>query len=240
VSEDLVRYISRLEKQVSTLQQVVAEHRHFRDPQWDEWTRLVNHYGRTEWDDHFRSGVIPAGYAWQGAPFGGAPGGAGGTLDYSFHGTYLRVICDVSPHFLATGVVAYADKWFVARCDTGNGTQVGIRADDGTNNNYAEIYLNPQNNNTVQVTFAFRAGGGAITTNASPSVRSDIPHVMMLVYNSGLPGFFGYTARESGRYDAQNNHTTGAIAWVPSRIGLLFRNNMGFSACVDFIYNEYD
>ncbi len=239
MSEELTRFVAQLGERVATLEQNVSEHRHWRDPQWDLWSRRVNSFARTSWDSHFRSGAIPAGYAWQGAPFGGAPGGAGGLLDFSFQGTYLRVICDASPHFLSRVVGSFLDKWFVARVDTGNGTTIGIRADDGTNNNYVEFYLNPGANNIVRPKFTFVTGGGAPVTNASPAVRSDIPHSLLLLYQSAVPQFAGFTTRESSRFDGDNNHQTGAIVWTPTRIGLILRNNAGFSACCDLIYNEY-
>lgn len=236
---EMVRDVVKMERELHKTRRQMAEHRHHRDPQWDLWTRKVNHYGRTEWSDHFRAGTIPTGFAWQGAPFGGAPGGAGGILDYSYRGTYLRVVCDASPHFLSRAVGSYADKWFVARVDTGYGSHVGIRCDDGTNNNYAEFYLWAGQNNCVSVSFTSVTGGGAAVTDNGPSVRSDLPHVLLLTYNNGLSTFYGYTSRESGRWDADPNHQI-AIAWVPARIGLIFRLTAGeFSSCCDLFYNEF-
>ena len=119
--------------------------------------------------DHFRSGVIPTGYAWQGAPFAGTPS----TITWSLAGDYLSLRPDNTAHrlFLSTAVANDAGAWsggtyFTARVATGHTTEIGIRLDDGSDNNYGEFYLTGVLGlGWARLDFRYRTGGGAVTTN---------------------------------------------------------------------------
>jgi hypothetical protein len=240
LSEELIRSLSKSQKRIARLEQVTAEHRHFRDPQWDEWCRRCNRYGRAQYTDHFRSGVIPTGYAWiNDGTFNGAPGGAGGELDYSHQGTYMAIVCDASPHFLATAITVYEWKHFMGRFCTARSTICGIRADDGTTNNYAQWFIEGNTDGSYTPTFSFRAGGGAVTSNTAMAV-SDTEFISLMLYHyADDPAFVGYTVNEAGSWSYPNGADTGVIAWTPTRIGLMY-SAAGYPCFTDLFYSTYE
>jgi hypothetical protein len=240
MSEDLVRSLAKSEKRLAQLEMATAEHRHYRDPQWDEWCRRCNRYGRANYTDHFRSGTIPTGYAWvSDGTFNGAPGGAGGTLNYSYNGTYMNIVCDNTPHFLATAITVYTSKHFMGRFCTARDTQCGIRVDDGTNNNYAIHYLQGNTNGSYTLKFSYRAGGG-VTTNSGPSaIDTEFTSILMYHYVTD-PSFVGYTVNEAMGWSYWDGATTGVIAWTPSRIGLFYGFNAGYPCFTDLFFSNYE
>ena len=235
MSEDLVRALAKSEKRIAQLEQVSAEHRHFRDPQWDEWCRRSNRYGRAQYTDHFRSGTIPTGYAWLGAPFGGAPA----VLDYSHNGTYMELQCNASPHFLATNITVYTSKHFVGRFCTARNTFAGIRVDDGTNNNYCVWGLDAGTNGSYTPKFIEVAGGGGPVSNTAHASRdSEFTSLLMYHYASD-PSFVGYFVNEAGGWSYADNCYSNIIAWTPARIGLYYTFNGGYYAYTDMFYSTF-
>jgi hypothetical protein len=201
---------------------------------WGTWSRLVNRGLMPT--DHFRSGAIPDGFSWiADGTFGGAPGG----LAYSNQGTYLAVNTAAGPNFLADAITVYADKQFVARLATGITTEIGVRLDDGSDNNYAEIVLDPDDVGAYRVDFRFRAGGGAVTDNAGPLVCVSEAVVVKLVWYSATPMAIGYILGEHGLVANVGGFNTGALGWTPARVGLVVRGNNGNYALCDWFYSDF-
>jgi len=212
------------------------------------FARFVNRLGISNYGDHFRSGVIPAGYAWQGAPFGGTPA----TLSYSFNGDFMGAGPAASTrYFLSRAVTNAAANWqnkqIYGRFNAGSNGRCGLRFDDGTDNNYSQVYVTGEANNaTVTVTYQYRTGGGAVTTATSAlnlpageficlilRMNYSAPNYMALAY---LLGEHGGTVTIGGFMNA--------VAWAPvaGRAGVFVENPSGAWAnytFTDWLKNEF-
>ena len=211
-------------------------------------TRLANRLGISTYTDHFRSGVIPAGYAWQGAPFGGtAP-----TLNYNQSNDYLRCVPAASTRYLLSKAITNAaaswqNKSLQGRFNGRMNGRFGLRFDDGTDNNYAQIYATGEaNNGTMSVSFQYRAGGGAVTTVTSAITMPGTEFIclkLLMAYSAPNYTAYGYLVCEDG----STNYATGftvAVAWAPAagRAGLFVENpSVSGSAWqeADWFYNEF-
>jgi len=201
---------------------------------WGIWSRLVNR-GVTP-IDHFRSGAIPDGFSWiNDGTFGGTPG----VLAYNFRGTYLRTYSQVGPYFLADAITVYANKVFMARLMTGITTEIGVRLDDGSNDNYAEIVLDPDDVGAYRVNFRYRAGGGGVTDIPGSLYPCSEMIVAELYWYSVTPQVLGFIVGEHGETFNLSGFGTGAVGWTPARIGIVMRNNDGNYAYCDWIYSDF-
>jgi hypothetical protein len=201
---------------------------------WGIWSRLVNR-GVTP-IDHFRSGAIPTGFSWiADGTFAGAPGGLG----YSSQGTYLAAAVTAGPHFLADAIAVYADKVFVARLMTGIITEIGVRLDDGGDNNYAEIILDPDDVGAYRVDFRYRAGGGGVTDVPGPVYPCSEAVAVYLAWYAATPQVIGYILGEHGMVISVGGFATGAVGWTPARVGIVVRGNGGNYAYCDWIYSTF-
>lgn len=206
------------------------------DDPYGLWARCVNRYGLALYTDHFRSGVIPAGFSWiNDGTFLGTPG----TLEYSREGTYMIASTATQPNFLADAIAAYAGRVFVARLRAASVTEIGVRCDDGTDSNYAEIVLDPDNLGAYNVDFRYRAGGGAVTDVPGPLYPASEYVTVYLRSNSTGPRFQGYTIAEDRLANPVTAWDTGVIAWVPARVGIVIRGNGGSFACCDKFYSTF-
>lgn len=203
---------------------------------WGLFARLSNRLGIAGYTDHFRSGVIPTGFSWiTDGTFNGTPT----NLDYSQKGTYLRASASSTPHFLADAISVYANKSIYARLDTGGTTEIGIRLDDGSDDNYAEIVLDPDNLGSYTVDFRYRIGGGAPTDNAGPRYPCTQMVVARLYWYSTTPEVLAYTIAESGDQVNINGFNTGALAWTPARVGIKVQVNGGNPGHCDWFYSDF-
>jgi len=213
------------------------------------FARFVNRLGISTYDDHFRSGVIPAGYAWQGAPFGGTPAIL---LSYSWKGEYLYYApAGSTRYFLSRAVTNAAANWqnknLQGRFDAGGNGRHGLRFDDGSDNNYVQVFATGEaNNGTVTVTFQYRAGGGGITTVTSainmPASEFITLHLRMY-YSAPNYSAYGYIVGESGSAIGLTGFSV-AVAWAPAagRAGLFGEDPVAGAAngveC-DWFRNEF-
>jgi len=232
----VVRQIGILENEVGRLRRELQTHRHHRDPQWDEWTRDYDRAGRAVYTDHFRSGVIPTGFSWiADGTFNGTPA----ALDYDVQSTYLSAASDATPHFLADAITVYDNQSMYARIRTGSTTEFGIRLDDGTNNNYAEIILDPGVGNYV-VDFRHRTGGGAVTDTPGPTVLTSEYVTVRLYWYAASDTIYGYLIGEEGAIINLTGFATGgALAWVPARVGFVVQVDGGYPGYCDWFYSTF-
>lgn len=201
------------------------------------FARLANRMGIAGYTDHFRSGVIPTGFSWiSDGTFNGTPA----NLAYNFRSSYLRAMATATPYFLADAITVYADKVFYARLDTGLATEIGIRLDDGSDDNYAELILDPQDDGTYIVDFRYRAGGGAVTDVAGPQYPCTQMVVVYLCWVNATPAVYGYTLLESGDTVNVSGFNTGVLAWTPARVGIKLQVNAGNYAHCDWFYSTFE
>jgi len=211
------------------------------------FARVVNRLGIQTYDDHFRSGSIPTGYVWQGAPFGGTP-----SVLYAFSGDYLKITFAASTrYFLSRAVTNVAANWqnksIWVRARGGIYVRVGARFDDGTDNNYVEILMDGSAaDGTQTLIFRYRAGGGGVTTVTSPIlVPVDGLYVMRLLMYYSAPNYaaYGYLIGEDGTPTNISGFYT-AVTWAPvaGRAGIILDNSMAAvvsDGVVDWIENGF-
>jgi len=189
------------------------------------FARMVNRLGIDQYVDHFRDGVIPTGYAWiTDVTFNGAPTVWAWRWFYSFAGGHTLN----EPHFCANTISAVdltAVK-MAMRCRASYEIQFGLRIDDGTDNNYAEVILDPDQIGNYRVDFRYRTGGGGVFDIFGPEHAATEYVVIELDWDEGTPNSaLGFAIGEEGFRMQPNAFTAGAIVWYPTRIGFIVRQN---------------
>jgi hypothetical protein len=173
--------------------------------------------------EHFRSGSMPAGFGWAGAPFT-----TPSSTTWSRNGDYLYLTpTSGGRHFLYRSVTSYLGRLgYIRAWPTFGSGSIGLRVDDGTDNNYYLLwwknitigYWTPQ----VQQ----RTGGGAITTITGPEVvRGNI--LPLLLFSNNTSGAthapFPYVAGEGGVSLSLTSSGTG-VTWVAARFGIIIED----------------
>lgn len=206
------------------------------------WRRFVEVSGNVP-TDHFTSGRITSGYAWAGSPF------ATPSIVYSYSSDYLGFYnSGPGRYFMYKSIPNNSTNWrgmyIEGRLCAGVNGSVGLRVDDGTDNNYAEIYAdNTAADGANTIKFSQRTGGGAVTT-ATAGCKPPISQYMvlrLLCYWDGSSYFFyGYIVDENGAPVNVSGFNTAAVAWCPAsgRAGIVGRSSAacGYLKC-DWFYN---
>lgn len=207
--------------------------------------RVVNRNGNTV-TDHFRSGVIPSGYTWQGAPFDGTPA----SLYYNYASDFLVTVAAGAANriFLSTAVTNSGAAWqnqsIYARVHTGSSVDTGVRIDDATDNNYVELVMTGAlNNGTQRLDLRWRIGGGAVNTLSSAVITSMDTNIVMqlnLNYSGGTYRAYGYFLGEEGLASNPGSFWTAVLAWMPvaGRVGVYVKGNANW-AVVDWFYSTF-
>lgn len=167
--------------------------------------------------DHFRSGVIPTGYAWLGAPFA-----TPGTIVYSQSGDWLRTFHGGAARgFLAKTNNARGDLLFV-RIATDGVVNAGLRIDDGTDTNYYEWRIVHVSGGSFVVRL-IQTGSANVDTTVNP-ISVSLTLMLFPLGSAPSPNHtpFCYLVNELGGNDLL---TTGALAtWTPARVGIVTDN----------------
>ena len=204
------------------------------------WRRIVNRNSGTGspdladgYQDHFRSGVIPAGFAWAGAPFAGAPA----FITWAQSGSYLYVTADVGQqHFLYRTIGADGERYVACRMGGSANTTIGLRIDDGTDNNYMEALITPTTAARSwdhELKYRWRVGAGAVTTSGISGYLRSGELVSLYLLHSAEAQYILYMIPEYG--GTLDGITPGVGGnFVASRIGLIYEGN-GWPAVVDWL-----
>lgn len=199
-------------------------------------------------DDHFRSGSIPADYAWQGAPFGALT-----SVNYSTNGDFMNMtIATNTRSFMSRAVTNAAANWqlknMYGRFAVALNGRSGFRFDDGSDNNYAQIFVDgTANDGTETLKFQYRAGGGAVTTATCSIVVPAYTFLglrLYMYYTGGNYTAYGYLYQPEIGVGVSISGFNTAVAWAPAagRAGV-FAENPTASASnpvySDWIYNEF-
>lgn len=201
-------------------------------------SRFVNRWGNTNITDHFRSGSLPSGFAWQGAPFA-----TPSSVQNSFQSEYFAAADGSNLGFLAdTGITTYLNKKFLARINVSQNCSLGIRFDDNSDNNYYQGYLTYASNGQGTFKTQQRTGGGAVTTTTAVTVFLSEFFTVLLSCVSGGAGHtdWFYIVNEAGEVAAI---ATGSnVSWAVSRVGLVLNADSaskgGFGFC-DWIFSQF-
>ena len=209
------------------------------------WERLMNYEwgGRANITDHFRGAALLGAWAWAGAPFV-VPGFA------SPNSSYLQV-----------AVMAAASRSFLWQADPGTGRRLlavalaartldfacGIRIDDGSDNNYAEIVLRVSQAlpNQWDVETRSRIGGGAVAVVNADTLTSPLTYVLQMDVDGtqwtawGIETELG--SEPAGGTMLKNALVGGAWNWTPTRTGIIIDAPAGVlpadSALVDWYFD---
>lgn len=174
---------------------------------------------------HWRvAATLPAGYSWAGAPFSGGPGGhsAIGSLN-----DYLLVYALAGTrHFLYASPGSLLNDQMYARCGSGHNSSVGIRFDDGTDNNYYEGIWVDIGGGLQRWRIKYRTGGGAVAYVDGPTQMVGLQYTMMCWcyhHGGGTHQLYTYHAGEDGNTSIVI--ASPSATWTPSRVGLVFNED---------------
>lgn len=216
--------ISRDNSQVVDAQ---APH-HFPNSDLDLWERLTTyHYGGlAAITDHFRGAAILPTWAWAGAPF------VVPTL--SLARSILTVsFAAANRAFLYQAVTTNDKLASVALVTATVGFAAGLRLDDGTDNNYAEVVLGCSRAVPTQWTVQgrYRVGGGAVATVSGDPISEPDLYLLQLDVLGAPWAAWGFYPRirghHAGRLLLGADLAGSAAAWTPTRAGLIFDNTVG-------------
>ena len=193
------------------------------------WERLMNFEwgGRANIADHFRGragGAILGMWTWAGAPFV-TPGRK--TIRRSY----------LSLGFLP----ALPGRAFLFKADPGTGRRLvavalsartldfacGVRIDDGTDNNYAEIVLRVSQAlpNQWDVETRSRIGGGAVAVVNADTLTSPLTYVLEMDIDGTQWTAWGIetslSSEPAGGSMLKNALVGGAWNWTPTRTGII-------------------
>lgn len=209
-------------------------------------TKLHKSYGGIL--THFTSASLPTGFSWAGSPFA-----TPSTVNNNLYSDYLRLVQSSSTptrHFLcktiSNSASSWQNRWIKGRFIAGGKVEIGFRVDDGTDNTYAELFVNgAASDGTCTVTFRQRLGGGAVTTTSVPTtfLANTAVELQLLSYWSGsYYAFYGYLLSETGLGVNVSGFNTASLSGIPAtgRVGVHFANtglaNPGF---VDWINTTF-
>lgn len=203
-------------------------------------------------DLHFNGAdSIPTGYAWQGSPFA-----TPGTQYYNWLSDFYRgAIATNTRGFMSRAVTNSAANWqnknLYGRFSAGAYGRIGLRLDNGSDDNYAQIFVDGSaGDGTETLKFQYRSGGGSVTTVTSAiniPAETMIALRMLCYYNSGTGAYTAYGYIYSVEIDypsAIANFSATITAWVPAagRAGLFVENptaNAMTPGFCDWLYNEF-
>lgn len=179
--------------------------------------RSVNHWISPT--DHFNTF---SGWTWSSV----APhDGAASTIDVASFPSILRLINDstTEDHF-AYQTATSSTTLLIARLTKGVDSYVGIRLDDGSDNNYFEVRLVGAASATGMFAIEVhnRVGGGAVTTTTrlDPIPAAFYTFRISRAASSPWTGISYYTTNTP--LLVALGVSTGSVTWVPSRAGIIF------------------
>ena len=122
--------------------------------------RLRRHaFVTTSPTDHFDGTALDSAWSWAGAPFGGQP-------TYNMADSVLTVYNDFpgagSFVYRAFGGVLRCAKFYTFRNDPAN-QEFGLRVDDGSDNNFYELFFRTTGGFTADIVVRYREAGGAVS-----------------------------------------------------------------------------
>jgi hypothetical protein len=210
--------------------------------------RFINK-GRTP-TTHFTSASIPSGYAWLTGGVFAAPTSPG-YLEYNYSGDFLIAAMNAASvkGFLYKSVGNVGSKWqnrsLMGRFAAGVPTEIGLRLDNGTDSNYAEIYMTGVLANGMQrVDFRYSASGTVTPVQSSMIAPITDSFVLQLYCQYIAPSTYvlhGFVVGEEGLGFSITGFSINSPAWVPSagRAGLMVHNYGSVGRC-DWLLNEFE
>lgn len=195
-------------------------------------------------DSHFNTSAAMSGFSWQGSPY--VTPTTNTTIRDDF--LYIGHSSTSQKMFYAKAVTNSAAAWQIKKAECrarlGVNANVGLRFDDGTDNNYGQIYLTSLNNGMQRLDFTYRSGGGTAVTNTSAVIVPCSQFVNMALYSYYTGGSYyalGYIFGEDGTWINIVGFNSTALANIPSagRVGIFMNTSTSAAnpALIDW-YND--
>ncbi len=203
------------------------------------------------WDEHFPGTALGGVWGWAGGVFGGAPGTV----------AVQRSNLEATPagatrHFLQQGAAPGGSTYrgIQTKCILHTLTvshAIGLRIDDGTDNNYVETVavLTVAAPGTWRFDLRYRTGGGAVNTiNGNTFTYPPCAINMQMQLSNTFWTNWDVTFLVTGAHDIgglagvwQTNANPAGLAWTPSRMGLLIDATAGAPASWNtWIFDAFD
>lgn len=166
---------------------------------------------------HFTDGTTPSGYAWANdAVFGSTPDNL--TLNSQNHWLFAYQNTTTKRGFLYRSAVTTTR--IGARVQVTTSGSAGLRIDDGTDNNYFELWWAHSSGATADLKWRARTGGGAVTTTTllAIGVWEALPIALLANYSASWTAV-AYIITPTKNLVGVNS--LAALTWTPSRAGLL-------------------
>lgn len=187
----------------------------------------------------FDDGSLPAGFSWAGAPFA-----TPATVDLTTYPSMLVLSHSASIRaFLYSSTIPSSSILPIINCGWalgGASTFVGLRFDDGSDNNYFEYCLSGDLKATVRT----RVGGGSVATVQGAALPYPMIYGMRCnrigtKYSSwGANVYLTIPGQGMLIQALQAASATTNASWTPTRFGIIFDiNAAGYSAAIDAIYD---
>lgn len=182
--------------------------------------------------EDFTSTSLPSGWSWAGSPFVTPP-----IVDYAYSGTLLRARGYTSAFrsFLFKTVSnQYAYSILCGfEAGTQSGAYAGVRLDNGTDNNYAEVVwwnVWSTTDPTIRVYLRQRTDGGTVVETEMTNFRMTLPPALTrltLAISLAPGGTFWFNWQPRARVDNQYFRISGSsngstVSWTPTRVGFVF------------------
>lgn len=220
--DDLSRLSAYLEKLESRINDLEKREILSTTDQADHLILEMAGLSRGSGSTHFRSLTDLAGMTWAGSPFIGTPS------DITYEKSTLLVRGMSSGRaFLQKSGAPIGQPVLIAALRSGSVGYVGIRLDDGSDNNYVFLGLESSSSGGSAYSFyRFTQTTGGVTTNFTTSAREvDIRGSILLLSISGTK-WSSWRPVALNRYvglrGAQNwiRDVSATVTWTPTRVGI--------------------
>lgn len=187
---------------------------------------------------HFRTGAMPDGFAWAGAPFA-----TPSTIQWSQAGDYGVFADGTNIAYLYKSIANGRNKVLSARYGVIHNASIGFRIDDGTDNNYVQAALVYVGNGAAQWKAQQRTGGGAVVSTDLIQAPANIFYAcQMWAYQNTGSTFvpYLYWLYENG---VESIVWSGSqVSWIPTRMGFVINAitaNKGGYAMIDWWWDSF-
>lgn len=188
---------------------------------------------------HFRESTAPAGYSWASGAVFTTPGA--GTYTYGHKSDYLKLTTVGALAFLYRSVTTYLSKTISARVFLGDAGAIGLRIDDGTDNNYSEFNIyHAGGTNVAEVRCRNRVGAGAVTTlHSSSAGLGELPRVISISMSNNAGQHIDYFSFLNEAGQAFAIASAASASWAVTRAGILVKRDSGSgSSFCDWLYTD--
>ena len=118
---------------------------------------------------------------------------------------------------------------------------MGLRLDDGTDDNYSELYTADYStiDGMYQVNFRYRISGGTPVVENGPIYPNDQPcHFALYNYTTGS-GHLVYILNEASTWMGGVALGRGSVSMTTSRVGIIVDGASGYTAYCDWFLSNF-